>query len=94
MNPQIALSLYFLWDLLGPSTLTGVAVLILLFPLNGVLYGRIKKLQVSQMRNKDKRTKLVDEILNGMKILKMYAWEMSFVKKVNDIRNTGRSNWI
>ena len=55
---QIALSLYFLWDLLGPSTLTGVAVLILLFPLNGVLYGRIKKLQVSQMRNKDKRTKL------------------------------------
>ena len=46
------------------------------------------------MRNKDKRTKLVDEILNGMKILKMYAWEMSFVKKVNDIRNTGRSNWI
>ena len=88
MNPQIALSLYFLWDLLGPSTLTGVAVLILLFPLNGVLYGRIKKLQVSQMRNKDKRTKLVDEILNGMKILKMYAWEMSFVKKVNEIRNT------
>ena len=85
---QIALSLYFLWDLLGPSTLTGVAVLILLFPLNGVLYGRIKKLQVSQMRNKDKRTKLVDEILNGMKILKMYAWEMSFVKKVNEIRNT------
>ena len=80
--------------MLGPSTLTGVAVLILLFPLNGVLYGRIKKLQVSQMRNKDKRTKLVDEILNGMKILKMYAWEMSFVKKVNDIRNTGRSNWI
>ena len=72
--------------MLGPSTLTGVAVLILLFPLNGVLYGRIKKLQVSQMRNKDKRTKLVDEILNGMKILKMYAWEMSFVKKVNEIR--------
>jgi ATP-binding cassette subfamily C (CFTR/MRP) protein 1 len=38
------------------------------------------------MKKKDKRTKLIDEILNGMKILKMYAWEMSFVKKVNEIR--------
>ena len=30
------------------------------------------------MGYKDERIKLMNEILNGMKVLKMYAWEMSF----------------
>ena len=33
------------------------------------------------MKLKDERIKLMNEILNGIKVLKMYAWEMSF--KVN-----------
>ena len=83
---QIGLSLYFLWDILGPSSLAGLAVMILMAPLNAVIAASMKKLQMSQMRNKDRRTKLMDEILNGMKILKLYAWEVSFQKKVMDIR--------
>ncbi len=31
--------------------------------------------------HQDRRTKLMDEILNGIKILKLYAWESSFEKK-------------
>ena len=30
------------------------------------------------MNYKDDRIKLMNEILNGIKVLKMYAWEMSF----------------
>ena len=30
----------------------------------------------------------MDEILNGMKIIKLYAWEDSFKEKVNAIRQT------
>ena len=30
--------------------------------------------------------KLMDEILNGIKVLKLYAWERSFEAKVNEIR--------
>ena len=30
------------------------------------------------MELKDERIKLMNEILNGIKVLKMYAWEMSF----------------
>jgi len=39
--------------------------------------------QVKQMEYKDKRIKLMNEVLNGIKVLKMYAWEMSF--KVSEI---------
>lgn len=31
------------------------------------------------MKFKDSRLKLMNEILNGIKVLKLYAWESSFV---------------
>lgn len=42
--------------------------------------------QVEQMQHKDARLKLMNEILNGIKVLKLYAWEESFKQKVLDIR--------
>ncbi len=42
--------------------------------------------QVQQMKQKDSRIKLMNEILNGMKVLKLYAWELSFQEKVLGIR--------
>ena len=76
------MSVYFLWQQLGPSTLAGLAVMILMIPLNGVVATKMKKYQISQMKDKDKRCKLMDEILNGIKVLKLYAWERSFQGQV------------
>lgn len=38
------------------------------------------------MQYKDARIKLMNEILNGMKVLKLYAWEPSFKDQVLHIR--------
>ncbi|XP_036386238.1 canalicular multispecific organic anion transporter 2 isoform X2 [Megalops cyprinoides] len=83
---QIILALYFLWQNLGPSVLAGVAVMILLIPLNAVIAMKTRTYQVEQMRYKDARIKLMNEILNGIKVLKLYAWENSFKEKVLQIR--------
>ena len=32
---QIALAVYFLWGILGPSALAGLAVMVLMIPMNG-----------------------------------------------------------
>lgn len=84
---QIGLSLYFLWQILGPSTLVGLATMIALIPLNAVIATKTKTLQIKQMKYKDRRVKLMNEILNGMKVLKLYAWEPSFEKRVLDVRD-------
>ncbi|XP_055006083.1 ATP-binding cassette sub-family C member 3 isoform X2 [Boleophthalmus pectinirostris] len=83
---QIMLALYFLWLKLGPSVLAGVAVMILLIPLNAFIAMKTRAYQVEQMRYKDERIKLMNEILNGIKVLKLYAWEKSFIDKVLAIR--------
>uniref|UniRef100_A0A7N6B5W4 Copper homeostasis protein cutC homolog n=1 Tax=Anabas testudineus TaxID=64144 RepID=A0A7N6B5W4_ANATE len=83
---QIALSIVFLWLELGPSVLAGLAVMVLMVPINGLLATKARKFQVKNMKFKDKRLKIMNEILNGIKILKLYAWEPSFQTQVEDVR--------
>lgn len=83
---QIALAIYFLWNILGPSVLAGLGVMIIMIPINGWIAGITKKLQVAQMKQKDNRVKLMNEVLSGMKVLKLYAWEPSFEDQILGIR--------
>ncbi|XP_051530365.1 ATP-binding cassette sub-family C member 3-like isoform X4 [Myxocyprinus asiaticus] len=83
---QIILALFFLWKNLGPSVLAGVAVMVLLIPFNAFIAMKTRTYQVEQMKHKDDRIKLMNEILNGIKVLKLYAWEISFKEKVLQIR--------
>ncbi|XP_048027587.1 ATP-binding cassette sub-family C member 3 isoform X4 [Megalobrama amblycephala] len=83
---QIILALFFLWQNLGPSVLAGVAVMVLLIPFNAFIAMKTRTYQVEQMKYKDDRIKLMNEILNGIKVLKLYAWEVSFKEKILQIR--------
>uniref|UniRef100_A0A669DWJ6 Canalicular multispecific organic anion transporter 1 n=1 Tax=Oreochromis niloticus TaxID=8128 RepID=A0A669DWJ6_ORENI len=83
---QIIISIVFLWLELGPSVLAGLGVMVLLVPINGFLATKARKIQIENMKFKDKRMKIMNELLNGVKILKLYAWEPSFQKQVEDIR--------
>ena len=43
-------------------------------------------LQIKQMKERDSRMKQLTEILSGMKVLKLYAWELPFMERINKIR--------
>ncbi|CAL8268963.1 unnamed protein product, partial [Boreogadus saida] len=85
---QVVLALYFLWQNLGPSVLAGVAVMVMMVPVNAVIAMKTKTYQVAQMKSKDNRIKLMNELLNGIKVLKLYAWELAFKDKVTAIRES------
>jgi ABC-type multidrug transport system fused ATPase/permease subunit len=84
---QIILCMVSLYQLVGVSMLAGIGMMILMIPLNGVIARMMKKLQVTQMKNKDERTKLMTEILNNIKSIKLYAWNTAFMNKLSHIRN-------
>ena len=65
---QIALAIYMLWGIVGPSVLAGLAVMVLLIPVNGVIATVQRRLQIAQMKQKDQRIKLMNEVLNGIKV--------------------------
>ncbi|KAJ5723756.1 Metal resistance protein YCF1 [Penicillium malachiteum] len=84
---QITLCMVSLYQLVGPSMFAGIGVMILMIPLNGVIARMMKKLQIVQMKNKDSRTRLMTEILNNIKSIKLYAWNTAFMNKLSHIRN-------
>ena len=88
----IILSIYSLWGLIGPSCLAGLVVMVLLIPSNAVLGTRMKGYQRENMKFKDSRMKSMNELLDGIKVLKLYAWEPSFQGQVEEIRNTEVTN--
>ena len=68
---QIILCVIFLWSILGPSVLAGILVMILLIPLNAFIATKLKALQVQQMKEKDNRVKMMNEIIQGIKVKTM-----------------------
>ena len=56
-------------------------------PLNALAWNAMKTYHKSQMTYKDIRVNLVNEILNGIKVLKLYTWEESFTEKIVKIRS-------
>ena len=60
----------------------------MLIPINSLTGRKMNHFQKLQMLKKDKRTKLLDEILNGIKVLKLYAWESSFKQRLLNIRES------
>uniref|UniRef100_A0A8C1VAD9 Canalicular multispecific organic anion transporter 1 n=1 Tax=Cyprinus carpio TaxID=7962 RepID=A0A8C1VAD9_CYPCA len=83
---QIILAIAFLWIELGPSVLAGLLVMVLMVPINGWLATKSRGFQMENMKFKDKRMKIINDILNGIKVLKYYAWESSFEAQVQEIR--------
>ncbi|CAO3692121.1 unnamed protein product [Rhizopus stolonifer] len=84
---QIVIALYLLYNTMGVSVGAGVGVLILAIPLNTFIARRMRTYQKTQMGNKDSRVKLMNEILNGIRVIKLYAWEAPFLEKISYIRN-------
>lgn len=83
----MGVAIFLLWQQLGPSVLAGLAVMILMFPLNAYIAVKLRTYQVKQMIKKDHRVKLMNEILSGMRVLKLYAWEPSFEQTIQGVRD-------
>ncbi|XP_021464330.1 multidrug resistance-associated protein 4 isoform X2 [Oncorhynchus mykiss] len=83
---QAAAVLGLLWVEIGPSCLAGMAVLVILMPTQ-TMFGRL----FSKFRSKtaaltDNRIRTMNEVVSGIRIIKMYAWEKPFSALVNDVR--------
>uniref|UniRef100_A0A663F6D4 Multidrug resistance-associated protein 4 n=1 Tax=Aquila chrysaetos chrysaetos TaxID=223781 RepID=A0A663F6D4_AQUCH len=75
-----------LWMEIGPSCLAGMAVLIILLPVQTCIGRLFSSLRSKTAALTDVRIRTMNEVISGMKIIKMYAWEKSFAELVNGLR--------
>ena len=83
---QIAVSLYLLYQQVGVSFLAGLFFAVIMIPLNRFVAKRIEALGKDLMSNKDSRVKLTGEVVAAIRVVRMYAWERLFERKINAIR--------
>lgn len=84
---QIIICMVSLYNLVGWSMMAGIVVMIVMMPIQGLTAKLMKNMQKSQMKNKDARSRLINEIINNMKSIKLYAWGSAFMSKLNHVRN-------
>ncbi|TCD68817.1 hypothetical protein EIP91_009684 [Steccherinum ochraceum] len=77
---QLVLCVVFLYQILGWSAYVGLAVIALMFPIPGLMTSRIQQTQVEKMKKTDARVQSVTEIMNVIRMIKLFGWE----SKVND----------
>uniref|UniRef100_A0A1I8JE23 ABC-type glutathione-S-conjugate transporter n=1 Tax=Macrostomum lignano TaxID=282301 RepID=A0A1I8JE23_9PLAT len=85
---QIVIALVMLWAQLGTAVLAGIGIFVVIIPVNGYIMAKAQKLEEKEMKTKDERLKLLNEVLNAMKVIKLYAWEPSFQQKISHVRRT------
>ncbi|KAJ7591654.1 multidrug resistance-associated ABC transporter [Mycena floridula] len=83
---QIIIGIGLLIGNLGYSALVGLAVLLLGFPIQMILVKIMFKQRRKAVRITDSRVRLTTEVLQGIRLLKYYAWEQFYVHQITGLR--------
>ncbi|EGW12081.1 ATP-binding cassette transporter sub-family C member 8, partial [Cricetulus griseus] len=86
MPVQIIVGVILLYYILGVSALIGAAVIILLAPVQYFVATKLSQAQRSTLEYSNERLKQTNEMLRGIKLLKLYAWENIFCSRVEMTR--------
>ncbi|XP_061548514.1 ATP-binding cassette sub-family C member 4-like isoform X2 [Phycodurus eques] len=97
---EVTLYLHFLWITplqaagvvlllmywIGPSCFAGMAVVFILLPLQ-TMFGRLfSTLRADTAVLTDDRIRTMNEVISGIRVIKMYGWEKPFATLVDEVR--------
>ncbi|KAF9423739.1 hypothetical protein BGZ76_003621, partial [Entomortierella beljakovae] len=83
---ELIVSITLLFRLLGWSLFAGLAVFGVLFPIQAKSVILMNGSQDELLKWMDERIRITSELLSNIKIVKLYNWESSFRKKIDNIR--------
>ncbi|XP_029289597.1 ATP-binding cassette sub-family C member 8 [Cottoperca gobio] len=86
MPVQIIVGVILLYYLLGISALIGATVIAVLAPVQYFVATKLSQTQKSTLEYSSERLKKTNELLRGIKLLKLYAWEHIFCDSVEATR--------
>nr|XP_019945775.1 PREDICTED: multidrug resistance-associated protein 4 isoform X1 [Paralichthys olivaceus]XP_019945776.1 PREDICTED: multidrug resistance-associated protein 4 isoform X1 [Paralichthys olivaceus]XP_019945777.1 PREDICTED: multidrug resistance-associated protein 4 isoform X1 [Paralichthys olivaceus]XP_019945778.1 PREDICTED: multidrug resistance-associated protein 4 isoform X1 [Paralichthys olivaceus]XP_019945779.1 PREDICTED: multidrug resistance-associated protein 4 isoform X1 [Paralichthys olivac len=83
---QAATVVWLLMYTIGPSCLAGMAVFFFVMPVQ-TMFGRLfSRLRADTAMLTDERIRTMNEVITGIRVIKMYGWEKPFIALVDEIR--------
>ncbi|KLO19493.1 multidrug resistance-associated ABC transporter [Schizopora paradoxa] len=83
---QIAIGIGLLIHNLGVSALVGLGVLLLGFPIQFLLVRVMFQARVACVGFTDRRVRLTTEVLQGIRLIKFFAWEQFYAESIGKLR--------
>ncbi|KAF4621625.1 hypothetical protein D9613_012586 [Agrocybe pediades] len=83
---QLAIGIGLLIGNLGYSALVGLGVLLMGFPLQFILVKVMFTQRKKGVKITDKRVRLTTEVLQGIRLIKFYAWEEFYTHQIGELR--------
>lgn len=83
---QMLIGIVVLCFLAGFGSVGGIVIMLIVCYLSFIINKNYSRLQEIIMNRKDTRMKLLNEVLNGIKYIKMSGWEESFIRKIGATR--------
>ena len=83
---QIIVCFVWLATLIGPSFLAGILAMVVSMPLQALVLKTYFRCQVKRLKLTDQRVRLTNEMVQGIRVVKMYAWEQTIEQKVAEVR--------
>ncbi|KAF9115455.1 hypothetical protein BGX27_007708 [Mortierella sp. AM989] len=84
---EIIISIVMLYNILGISSLVGLSVMVLTFPLHHYAAKKYARIQEQMMEARDRRVGLMSELLQGIRMIKFFTWENNIRKKIMEVRD-------
>ncbi|RPD55442.1 P-loop containing nucleoside triphosphate hydrolase protein [Lentinus tigrinus ALCF2SS1-7] len=84
---QITLCMIFLYRIMGWSTFVGIAAMLLSLPVPGFITARLQGTQREKMERTDSRVQTVTEMMNVIRMIKLFGWEPRIVTQLNEKRD-------
>jgi ATP-binding cassette subfamily C (CFTR/MRP) protein 1 len=85
---SIIVTMFMLYRQVGMASFAGVLFMVFLIPFTSFISQKSKSLQSRQYEYQDARIKAVNELLNGIKVIKLYAWELPLKAVIVKIRQS------
>ncbi|RZB40999.1 ABC tran and/or MMR HSR1 domain containing protein [Asbolus verrucosus] len=85
---QMILSLYFIYREVEISAVVGISAILVVIPLQAWFGNQTSIFRLKTAIKTDERVRQMNEILQGMQVIKMYTWEYAFAELINELRRS------
>lgn len=82
----VVIGAIYTYYLLGPWCFVAIGIFVFCYIIQAKLTSLVAYLRVKTLKFTDKRVRKMTELINSMKLIKMYAWEKPFKSAIQDIR--------